>query len=85
MKCIGVKLIVKMHQLHSVPNYLVGCFRISVSGESVDVLSVPASIKKIVATPADKRSKQQVEQLQTAFKNSDPRRKPLADKLDGSS
>ncbi len=79
----GTKLIVKMHQLHSVPNYLVGCFRISVSGASADVLSVPASIKKIVATPADKRSKQQVEQLQTAFKNTDPRRKPLADKLDG--
>ncbi len=79
----GTKLIVKMHQLHSLPNYLVGCFRISVSGASADVLSVPASIKKIVATPADKRSKQQVEQLQTAFKNTDPRRKPLADKLDG--
>ncbi len=79
----GSKLIVKMHQLHSVPNYLVGCFRISVSGASADVLSVPASIKKIVATPADKRSKQQVAQLQTAFKNTDPRRKPLADKLDG--
>lgn len=79
----GTKLIVKMHQLHSVPNYLVGCFRISVSGASADVLSVPASIKKIVATPADKRSKQQIEQLQTAFKNTDPRRKPLTDKLDG--
>ena len=79
----GTKLFVKMHQLHSVPNYLVGCFRISVSGASADVLSVPASIKKIVATPADKRSKQQVEQLQTAFKNTDPRRKPLAEKLDG--
>ena len=79
----GTKLIVKMHQLHSVPNYLVGCFRISVSGASADVLSVPASIKKIVGTPADKRSKQQVEQLQTAFKNTDSRRKPLANKLDG--
>ena len=79
----GTKLIVKMHQLHSVPNYLVGCFRISVSGASADVLSVPASIKKIVATQADKRSKQQVDQLQTAFKNTDPRRKPLAEKLDG--
>ncbi|MBC7821239.1 MAG: PSD1 domain-containing protein, partial [Planctomycetaceae bacterium] len=79
----GTKLIVKMHQLHSVPNYLVGCFRISISGASADVLSVPASIKQIVATPADKRSKQQVAQLQTAFKNADPRRKPLAEKLDG--
>ncbi len=79
----GTKLIVKMHQLHSVPNYLVGCFRISVSGASADVLSVPASIKNIVATPANKRSKQQVEQLRTAFKNTDPRRKPLAAKLDG--
>ena len=78
----GTKLIVKMHQLHSVPNYLVGCFRISISGASADVLSVPASIKKIVGTPADKRSKQQVEQLQTAFKNTDSRRKPLANKLD---
>jgi mono/diheme cytochrome c family protein len=78
----GSKLIVKMHQLHSVPNYLVGCFRISVSGVSTDLLSVPASIKKIVRTPADKRSKQQVEQLQTAFKNTDSRRKPLAAKLD---
>ena len=79
----GSKLIVKMHQLHSVPNYLVGCFRISISGGSADVLSVPASIKKIVGTPADKRSKQQVDQLQTAFKNTDPRRKPLTEKLDG--
>ncbi len=79
----GSKLIVKMHQLHSVPNYLVGCFRISVSGASADVLSVPASIKKIVGTPADKRSKQQIDQLQTAFKNTDPRRKPLTEKLDG--
>jgi mono/diheme cytochrome c family protein len=79
----GSKLIVKMHQLHSQPNYLVGCFRISVSSASADVLSVPASIKTIVATPADKRSKQQTEQLQTAFKNTDPRRKPLGDKLDG--
>ncbi len=79
----GSKLIVKMHQLHSVPNYLVGCFRISISGASIDVLSVPASIKKIVGTPTNKRSKQQLEQLQTAFKNTDPRRKPLTEKLDG--
>ena len=79
----GTKLVIKMHQLHSVPNYLVGCFRISVSGASADVLSVPASIKKIIATPADKRSKQQVAQLETAFKETDPRRKPLAVKLDG--
>lgn len=79
----GSKLVVKMHQLHSLPNYLVGCFRLSVSGASADVLSVPASIKKIVAIEPSKRSKQQVEQLQTAFKNTDPRRKPLADKLDG--
>ncbi len=79
----GTKLVIKMHQLHSVPNYLVGCFRISVSGASADVLSVPASIKKIIATPADKRSKQQVTQLETAFKDTDPRRKPLAVKLDG--
>ena len=79
----GSKLVIKMHQLHSVPNYLVGCFRISISGASADVLSVPASIKKIIATPADKRSKQQVAQLETAFKDTDPRRKPLALKLDG--
>jgi mono/diheme cytochrome c family protein len=79
----GSKLVIKMHQLHSQPNYLVGCFRISVSGASADLLSVPASIKKIIATPADKRSKQQVAQLETAFKETDARRKPLAVKLDG--
>ena len=79
----GSKLVIKMHQLHSVPNYLVGCFRISVSGASADVLSVPASIKMIIATPAGKRSKPQVVQLETAFKDTDPRRKPLAVKLDG--
>lgn len=78
----GAKLIVKMHQLHSQPNYLVGCFRISISGGAADVLSVPASIRKIIATPGDKRSKQQVEQLEAAFKATDPRRKPLADRLD---
>ncbi len=79
----GTKLIVKMYQLHSVPNYLVGCFRISMSGAAADVLSVPASIRTIIATPADKRTKPQVEQLETAFKNTDPRRKPLANRLDG--
>ncbi len=78
----GSKLIIKMHQLHSQPNYLVGCFRISVSGAAADVLSVPASIKKLITTPADKRTKQQVAQLETAFKDTDPRRKPLAVKLD---
>ncbi|MCX7419108.1 MAG: PSD1 and planctomycete cytochrome C domain-containing protein [Planctomycetia bacterium] len=79
----GMKLVIKMHQLHSVPNYLVGCFRISISGASADVLSVPASIRKIIATPTDKRTKPQIAQLETAFKNTDPRRKPLADRLDG--
>ncbi len=79
----GMKLTVKMHQLHSVPNYLVGCFRISISGASADVLSVPASIRKIIATPTGKRTKPQIAQLETAFKNTDPRRKPLADRLDG--
>ncbi len=79
----GMKLAIKMHQLHSVPNYLVGCFRLSMSGASADVLSVPASIRKIIATAADKRTKSQVAQLEAAFKNSDPRRKPLADRLDG--
>ena len=79
----GTKLVIKMHQLHSVPNYLVGCFRISISGASADVLSVPASIRKIIATPTDKRTKSQIAQLETAFKNTDPRRKPLADRLDG--
>lgn len=78
----GSKLVIKMHQLHSVPNYLVGCFRISVSGASAELLSVPASIKKIIATPAEKRSKQQVAQLETAFKETDPRRAPLAANLD---
>ena len=79
----GMKLVIKMYQLHSVPNYLVGCFRISISGASSDVLSVPASIRKIIATPTDKRTKPQIAQLETAFKNTDPRRKPLAERLDG--
>ena len=79
----GSRLTVKLHHNHSVANYLMGCVRISVSGEAPETLTVPASIQKLATTAADKRSKQQQQQLEEAFKQTDPRRTPLATKLDG--
>ena len=77
----GEKLIVKLrHDVNR--HYMIGHFRLSLSSAPAELLSIPASLKKIVLTPAKKRTKAQQRQLQAAYLNTDAARKPLVAKLE---
>ena len=73
----GVRLKITMH--HDLnTNYLVGCFRISVSDQPSELLSIPAALREIVAIEKEKRSPQQQQQLVDSYKSTDTERAPLA-------
>jgi len=73
----GVRLTIKMH--HDLnTNYLVGCFRVSVSDQPSELLSVPTAIRKIAALEKDKRSAPEQQQLEAAYKSTDKTRNQLA-------
>ena len=61
--------------------YLLGRFRLSLSGAAPEALKVPAALREIVAIPADKRSAAQRAQLENAFKLTDPQRRPVAKRV----
>ena len=61
--------------------YLLGRFRLSFSDAPPEALKVPAALKKLVAIPAEKRTKPQQTQLENAFKLTDPSRKPIAKRV----
>ncbi|GAB4150223.1 MAG: PSD1 and planctomycete cytochrome C domain-containing protein [Planctomycetaceae bacterium] len=76
----NTKLLVKLkHEMNR--NYMIGRFRLSVSDAPRSALAIPASIRKILALPAKKRSKSQTQQLIAEFRKSDSARKPLAEKV----
>lgn len=77
----GERLVAKLkHDLNR--NYMLGRFRLSTSDAPADALSVPGSIRKILAIDAKKRSKAQTAQLVAAYLDTDPQRRPLAAKVD---
>ena len=77
----GARLQVSLRHDHADAKYLLGDFRLSVSAAPVDVLSIPASIRTIVLTSAEKRTDAQKQQLESAFRDSDVARKPLAERV----
>ena len=73
----GVRLTIKMH--HDLnTNYLVGCFRLSVSDQPIEVLSVPKAIRDIATLEKGQRTAPQQQQLEDAYKTTDKERGPLA-------
>jgi len=75
------RLIVKLrHDVNR--NYMIGHFRLSVTDAPASAFAIPAAIRRIIATPAKKRSKAQQKQLAAAYLKTDPLRKPLIAKLD---
>lgn len=77
----GSRITIKMHHNHSIANYLIGCFRIAVTDEETDNLLVPAAIRRIAQTPADKRDDQQKTEILAAYRNTDSERIPLANRV----
>lgn len=76
------KLTVTLRQNHFDANYLVGRFRLSASGAPADALRIPAAIRRIAQTPEEKRTPQEREELQAAFKSTDTERATMSAKLD---
>ena len=52
----GSRLTVAIRHDHADAKYMLGQFRLSVSAAPVEVLSIPAAIREIVLTAADKRT-----------------------------
>jgi mono/diheme cytochrome c family protein len=76
----GVRLTIKMH--HDLnTNYLVGCFRLSVSDQPRELLSIPTPIREIATLDKDKRTAPQQQQLEDAYKATDKERGPLASRV----
>ncbi|MFQ5732284.1 MAG: PSD1 and planctomycete cytochrome C domain-containing protein [Planctomycetaceae bacterium] len=77
----GATLIVKLrHDINR--NYMIGHFRLSISDAPASLLSVPTSIRKIVMTPAKRRTKAQRAQLQAAYLATDGTRAKLVESLE---
>ena len=79
----GARLTVTM--LHSKPNkkYLLGRFRLSVTGSPPQALTVSDPIRKIAQKSPDQRTKEEATLIQNAFKESNSGRAPLAKKVTG--
>ncbi|MEX2286691.1 MAG: DUF1553 domain-containing protein [Planctomycetaceae bacterium] len=77
----GSRLTVHLHQNHSEAGYLLGRFRLSASSATPASLEVPASVRRILAIAADKRSDDHRRQLEAIFKESDPVRQPISERL----
>lgn len=77
----GARLTVKMTQKYSRPRYAIGRFRLAVTGASQDVLALPESTRKLLEIPPEKRSAKQKQQLATLYAQTNPERRPHADRL----
>ncbi|MCA9071615.1 MAG: DUF1549 domain-containing protein, partial [Planctomycetaceae bacterium] len=76
----GSQLQIQLHQ-NSGSKYTLGHFRISVSDAMPESLTIPDAIRRILAKPQDKRTNAEQNQLLAAFRETDAKRKPLAEKL----
>ncbi len=76
----GNRLTITMR--HRPKKYAVGRFRLSVTGVEQSLLPLSDKTQELLAIPAEKRSKQQQQQLKTAYLQSNPVRKPVAAKLE---
>ena len=77
----GSQLVLTMAHNGESANYLVGRFRVSVSGAAPADLKIPAPILAIARTARDKRSKAQQVQLVDAYRGTDTGRNQLSDAL----
>lgn len=73
----GVRLTFRLKQQHSQPKYLIGSFRLSVTGTDADDSLVPERIRGILDVAADKRDDGQKEYVNAAYGRSDESRRPL--------
>ncbi len=78
----GSKLTVTLRHNHFDANFLIGRFRVWVSGAPADLLRIPSSVRNIIQIAADKRTPEQREQLETAFKATHKEYVELTAKLD---
>ena len=77
----GVKLTFRLKQQHSQPKYLIGSFRLAVTGTPSDDSLVPDRIRSILDVATDKRDAGQKEYVTAAYGRSDESRKPLEARL----
>jgi len=78
----GFQVTIKLGHLNiKTPKYTLGRFRLSFSDVSPELLSVPQAIRDILAVEKSKRTEAQMTQLETAFKQTDAVRPPLAAKV----
>jgi hypothetical protein len=81
VKGAGTRLQIRMHHNHNVNKSLIGCFRISVTGQSTREPLVPVGLQTVLDVVADKRDDAQKALLVAAYGSSDKSRKPLEDRL----
>ena len=74
------RLTVTMFHNNTAPNYLVGCFSLSVTNEDPALLDTPASI--IALLKKDERTKEEDAQIVEAYKQTDLTRKELVARVD---
>ena len=74
------RLTITMFHNNTAPNYLVGCFSLSVTNEDPALLDTPASI--IALLKKEERSKEEETQIVEAYKQTDLTRKELVAKVD---
>lgn len=76
----GTQVQIRLHQ-NSGSKYMLGYFRLSVSDASPESLTIPDAIRRILAKAKDKRTKAEQNQLLAAYRETDAKRKPLAEKV----
>ncbi|MGE3314150.1 MAG: PSD1 and planctomycete cytochrome C domain-containing protein [Planctomycetaceae bacterium] len=76
------RLTVTLKQNHFDANFLVGRFRISAANAPVDMLKIPAGVRRIAQIEPEKRTPAQAEELAAAFRATDSERAALAGRLD---
>ncbi len=81
VKGAGTRLQIRMHHNHNVNKSLIGCFRISVTGQSTQQPLVPVGLQTVLDVAAGKRDDAQKALLVAAYGSSDKSRKPLEDRL----
>ncbi len=74
------RLTVTMFHNNTAPNYLVGCFSLSVTNEDPALLDTPASI--VALLKKEERTKEEDAQIVEAYKQTDVTRKSLVSKVD---
>jgi len=81
LKGAGTRLQIRLHHNHNVNKSLIGCFRISVTGQSTQQPLVPIGLQTVLDVAPDKRDDAQKVLLVAAYGASDTSRKPLEERL----